>query len=482
MRTFNYPKLGVLILCILFLRIGISFSQVGIGTTTPHKSSILDVNSTTKGFLPPRFTKADRDNNIQAPAEGLMVFCTDCCDYGSISFFNGTEWKEIVTPCSDNSGGGGGTPPVIPELPKIKEIIAAGHAVKFHDIYLTVPTEQGEIYSIGRNNAGQLGTGSTTDLDKQFQKVDFSTILDPNEKVLQAHCLGAGSQTSIILTSFGKVYTTGTMFNTNNVFVELDINNETAIGLASSEEGFVVVTASQKVYAYGNISNKNQGTTPFISNLPVPFNSIIAIDGGGSNIILFTENQFYTLGQNNYAKTYPASNDLVWNEGKTFISSSPWSFNSINKVDVGKNNILAQDSDGIILFNNNSFNNGTSKPLMNYSPNTITHNDIVDFSVSNNGLFFATDNQLLTGNNLNASVFIPQTNALLPDYYIVQFTGSSSLEFLYIKGKHKTTGIHQLFSYKSGTLNNVLGDFPGNNTVKVAFPDASYNGAENLLF
>lgn len=51
-------------------------AQVGIGTTNPHGSAVLDVTSTTSGFLPPRVTTSER-NSIQSPEEGLIVFNTD---------------------------------------------------------------------------------------------------------------------------------------------------------------------------------------------------------------------------------------------------------------------------------------------------------------------------------------------------------------------------------------------------------------------
>lgn len=51
---------------------------VGLGSTTkPDPSAQLDVNSTTKGLLPPRMTQAQM-NAIASPADGLMVYCTDC--------------------------------------------------------------------------------------------------------------------------------------------------------------------------------------------------------------------------------------------------------------------------------------------------------------------------------------------------------------------------------------------------------------------
>ena len=50
-----------------------SAQRVGIGTVTPDTSAQLDVNSSNRGFLPPRMTSAERDAIIR-PAIGLMVY------------------------------------------------------------------------------------------------------------------------------------------------------------------------------------------------------------------------------------------------------------------------------------------------------------------------------------------------------------------------------------------------------------------------
>jgi len=49
---------------------------VGIGTSAPDASALLDLTSTTRGFLPPRMNSGQRAA-ISAPAEGLIVYDTD---------------------------------------------------------------------------------------------------------------------------------------------------------------------------------------------------------------------------------------------------------------------------------------------------------------------------------------------------------------------------------------------------------------------
>lgn len=75
-----------------------SFAQIGIGTQLPHSSSILDIESDSKGFLPPRMTTAERDViNGGSISEGLIIYNNeDNC----LNVFNGASWINL---CS-NSG------------------------------------------------------------------------------------------------------------------------------------------------------------------------------------------------------------------------------------------------------------------------------------------------------------------------------------------------------------------------------------------
>ena len=77
------------LLVLLFVN-AYSFSQVGIGTTTPNASAVLDLTSTSKGLLPPRMTSVQM-NAIPSPAEALTVYCANCTPKGPY-YFDGTTW------------------------------------------------------------------------------------------------------------------------------------------------------------------------------------------------------------------------------------------------------------------------------------------------------------------------------------------------------------------------------------------------------
>ena len=60
---------------------------------TPVASAILQADSTTKGFLPPRMTNAQR-TTIATPAVGLIVYCTDATE--GLYIYKSTGWTFII--------------------------------------------------------------------------------------------------------------------------------------------------------------------------------------------------------------------------------------------------------------------------------------------------------------------------------------------------------------------------------------------------
>jgi hypothetical protein len=70
--------------------------NVGIGTSKPDQSAVLDISSTNKGLLMPRLSLQQRDG-IQNPAKGLMIYQTDLLS--GFYFYDGEKWQ----PLTDNA-------------------------------------------------------------------------------------------------------------------------------------------------------------------------------------------------------------------------------------------------------------------------------------------------------------------------------------------------------------------------------------------
>jgi len=86
------------ILLAIFTTVAATAQSVGINAdgSAANASAMLDVSSTTKGFLPPRMTGAQRAT-ITSLAQGLMIYCTDCGSSGEPQYYDGTQWKNFIS-------------------------------------------------------------------------------------------------------------------------------------------------------------------------------------------------------------------------------------------------------------------------------------------------------------------------------------------------------------------------------------------------
>ena len=102
MKISKKPFLGIVLIALNFNIL----AQVGIGTSNPHASAALEIQSTSKGFLFPRMTEVAR-NAISNIATGLTIYCTDCgtSGIGVIQVYNGSNWEDLNDFVSASTGG-----------------------------------------------------------------------------------------------------------------------------------------------------------------------------------------------------------------------------------------------------------------------------------------------------------------------------------------------------------------------------------------
>lgn len=88
---------------LLLLAISTTYAQVGIGTTTPNASAMLDIASTNSGLLIPRvaLTSTADVTTIASPVTSLLVYNTGFSPNGYY-YWNGSIWVQLAIASNSN--------------------------------------------------------------------------------------------------------------------------------------------------------------------------------------------------------------------------------------------------------------------------------------------------------------------------------------------------------------------------------------------
>ncbi len=139
-------------------------AQVGINTTTPHPSSMLELNSTVSGILIPRMTQVQK-TAIATPATGLLIYQTD--NVTGFWYYNGTAWVTFSS-TGWNILGDAGTNPTTNFLGTTDNqdfVIATNNNERIRiqtdgDIGVNQPNPTTKIHITGTNPSFRLVDGS----------------------------------------------------------------------------------------------------------------------------------------------------------------------------------------------------------------------------------------------------------------------------------------------------------------------------------
>src|SRR5690606_18685243 len=105
MKKFKKPSVPKIVL-LLFLISNFAQAQVGIGTTMPEPSTVLDISSSEKRVIVPRVNITDLTQ--EAPitggaSEGLLVWNTNSTTGIGFHYWDGNDWIPITTGTSTNN-------------------------------------------------------------------------------------------------------------------------------------------------------------------------------------------------------------------------------------------------------------------------------------------------------------------------------------------------------------------------------------------
>ncbi len=120
--------------------------SVAVGQSgAPDASSVLELESTTKGFLPPRMTEAERDA-ISSPAESLIIYNTDT---SLLNIYDGATWGALT-------GGGG----IVDLTADVTGVLPEANGGTNQSTYTTGDT----LYASATDTLSKLAIGSDGDV------------------------------------------------------------------------------------------------------------------------------------------------------------------------------------------------------------------------------------------------------------------------------------------------------------------------------
>ncbi len=259
-------QLITLIAVSLFVLPILAQDNVGIGTTNPHSSALLDLSSTSKGFLVPRVTLTAIANGvtpINNPAIGLMIYNTGGSVTEGFYYWNGNQWTQIGVGGSTSVEGcltldqayncnGSGSGRVINSNAGAVEINLTGGGNK--GLFVTSNIENSMGIDVEQTNKGVSIRAKATHTDNMYPAIqaESNSSVKDNAAILGQNN-GGGYGVS------GQIPPSGTGFAA--VFGN---NLRTNGGSGVSGEGFNgVVGMANSVVGYGVIGmNSNPITDP----------------------------------------------------------------------------------------------------------------------------------------------------------------------------------------------------------------------------
>lgn len=234
MKKSTYFK--VISVCILLFKSTYGFTQVGIGTTTPANSSILDITSGNKGVLIPRITLLSTTDvtTISLPAEGLLIWNNGL---GGVSpsgfyFWSNSKWNQIATvstvlPSSGNWSTSGNN--------------AGNYGGNATNLSIGTATYDDLIFKVNASNIGKLSVdgsisfGNSASSKYQSTAIGYNAVADNNEAAAVGKNAFSGGYRSLALGFAAKTNSNNETAVGNNTLTSGQ--NSTALGSGASASG-----------------------------------------------------------------------------------------------------------------------------------------------------------------------------------------------------------------------------------------------------
>jgi hypothetical protein len=298
-------KLKIYITLLLLSVLSASYAQVGIGTTSPDLSSMLDITSTNSGLLIPRIplTSISDVTTIASPITSLLVYNSGFAPNGYY-YWNGTIWVQLAVGTNTDWSitGNTGTNP----------------ATNFFG----TTDDKDIVFKRYGARAGYIGDAyynpSTFDSNNGNTSFGANSLVNPSVNV--------GTQAGVRNTAFGVNIMPGLTTGQRNtgvgdfaLFSNTTGNENTAVGVGTLFSN--TISSGHVAIGRNALTSYNGPSTANIGNTAVGFAALRQDVSGTNNTALGYEALRGVLGSGNVGIGYQAGR-LETGSNKLYIENS----------------------------------------------------------------------------------------------------------------------------------------------------------------
>jgi hypothetical protein len=309
--------------------------SVGIGTTQNNPSALLDLTSTTLGFLMPRLTTTQK-TAIATPAEGLQVYDNTL---HQVSYYNGSSWVGIA---AGTSGSGWGLTGNLGTTASNFIGTASGNN---NPVLIDVNGTTAANFGI-TNNIGLLNSTSS----------NYYTVAMGYQTT--ASGWGSTSMGNLTIANGGQSIALGNV-TTAGGFASLAAGNQTnAIGNQSAAMGNLTTASGFAAVATGNQTTASGNQSAAMGNLTTAtqFTSFAI----GNNTAATGQSAF-VMGEGTVAPSYCET--VIGSFNATYTPASNTVFNAADRIfSIGNGTTASALSNALTILKNGKTGLGTVTP------------------------------------------------------------------------------------------------------------------------
>ncbi len=288
---------------LLLLVIASSHAQVGIGTTSPNPSSILDITSTNSGLLIPRvaLTSTTDITTIASPVTSLLVYNSGFAPNG-FYYWNGTIWVQLVANADWALTGNSGTNPATNFLGTTDDVNIVFKRFGIRAGYIGDPYYNPSTFD---SNNGNTSFGA-------------NSLLNPT--------INIGTQTGVRNTAIGVNVMPGLTTGQRNtglgdfaLFSTTSGTENTAIGVGTLYSN--TISSGHTAVGRNALTSFNGPNTANIGNTAVGFSALRNTVTGTTNTAIGFEAMRNTTGSGNVGVGFQAGR-LETGSNKLYIENS----------------------------------------------------------------------------------------------------------------------------------------------------------------